>query len=262
MWKKILIAVLVLYGVFAISSHINDKVTRKYFMPLIKFKDLVVDDNLSEREEKYGFKSKIWLHHVDNAEKLAKHFNEYEGFEMDVFYNASRKTFVVDHNDENGEITLDDMFSKMPDMSNKFFWIDLKNIDFENKNAVLKEMIAVIGRNIIHKSHLIIESTNPEYLDGFAENGFLTSFYFPSLNRVKREDIRFTLEKATEKYKNSTVDFISGDVRYFNYIDYYFRDVPKMYWNIGREAKNINPFILSRSDTVVVLNEDAKSAKK
>lgn len=262
MLKKIVLAALAVYALWVASSYLNDKVMRKYFMPLIKFKDLVAEDNMSEREEKFGFKSKIWLYHVNSPQKLSKYFNEYEGFEVDVIYDAPSRSFIVGRKNEEANITLDDMFAAQPDMSNKYFWLDIKNIDFNNKSEILRGLIAVTGRNIMHKSHLIIASGNPEYLDEFVNNGFLTAYYFPQLNRVKRGDIRGVLEESTEKYKSSTVDFVSGDVRYFNFMDYYFPEAPKMYWNVGREAKQINPYLVKRPDTFVVLNQEAEEVKR
>lgn len=234
--------------------HMNDKLMRGYFMAPLKFKDLVAEDNMSEREGSFGFKSKIWLYGVNSPEKLAKNFNKYDGFEIDVVYNEKERTFFVGRG--SGKVTLDDMFAVKPDLSGKFFWLDVKNIDFNNQSEILRELIALTGRNIMHKSHLVVVSPNAEYLDDFAASGFLTCFRFPSLYRVKRGDIRKVLEAAVEKYKNSTVDFICGDVRYFNFMDFYFPGAPKMYQNTGREAKNINPYILKRSDTSVVLNQE------
>lgn len=254
MLKKLLLAAAALYGVWAVSVHMNDKLMRGYFMAPLKFKDLVAEDNMSEREGRFGFKSKIWLYGVNSPEKLAKNFNKYDGFEIDVVYNEKERTFFVGRG--SGKVTLDDMFAVKPDLSGKFFWLDVKNIDFNNQSEILRELIALTGRNIMHKSHLAIVSPNAEYLDDFAASGFLTCFRFPSLYRVKRGDIRKVLEAAVEKYKNSTVDFICGDVRYFNFMDFYFPGAPKMYQNTGREAKNINPYILKRSDTSVVLNQE------
>lgn len=258
MCKKILILGLVLLGICLIIAHQNEKITRKYFMPLVKFKDLVAEDNMSGRELEIKFKTKIWLNNVVSPEKLKKYATQYEGFELNALYDAKLKQFVIENNDAENVVTLDDMFAVIPDIGKKFFWIDLKNLDFNNKDASLKELIAVVGRNILHKSNIIVESDNPEYLDTFAENGFLTSFYFPSLYRVKKQDIRQVLEVAVDKYKKSTVDFISGDVRYFNFMDYYFPDAPKMYWNLGRDYKLINTFVLKHSDTKVILNQDNK----
>lgn len=259
MCKKILVIVLILLGGYAFIAHQNDKVNRKYFMPLIKFKDLVTDDNMSGRDLDIKFKSKVWLHHVNNPQKLEKHFHDYEGFEMDVFYDSARKKIIVDRNDVNGDVLLDDMFAKIPDIGKKFFWLDLKNLDFNNKDEFLKELIAVVGRNVLHKSNIIVESENPEYLDDFADNGFLTSFYFPSLYRYKKKDIRKVLETAVDKYKKSTVDFVAGDVRYFNFMDYYFPEAPKMYFNLGRDYKVINSIVLKHSHTKVILNKDGKA---
>lgn len=258
MCKKILVLGLILLSGYAFMAHQNDKVNRKYFMPLIKFKELVVDDNLSGRDLDIKIRSKIWLHHVNNPQRLEKYFNDYDGFEMDVFYNAERKHFVVDHNDVNGNVSLDDMFANLPDISKKFFLLDMKNLDYNNKDDALKELLAVTGRNILHKSQIIVESENPEYLENFAENGFLTSFYFPSLSRVKKQDIRKVLEAATDRYKKSTVDFISGDVRHFNFMDYYFPDAPKIYLNTRRNAKVINSIVLKHSHTKVILNQDTR----
>ena len=50
MLKKLLLAAAALYGVWAVSVHMNDKLMRGYFMAPLKFKDLVAEDNMSERE--------------------------------------------------------------------------------------------------------------------------------------------------------------------------------------------------------------------
>ena len=256
MLKKLLLAAAAAYGVLMIFAHMNDKLMRGYFMAPLKFKDLVAEDNMSEREDSFGFKSKIWLYGVNSPEKLAENFNKYDGFEVDVAYDEKERVFLVGSGSE--KITLDDMFAAKPDLSGKYFWLDVKNIDFNHQAEILKELIALAGRNIMHKSHLVVVSPNAEYLDDFATSGFLTGFRFPSLYRVKRGDMRKVLEKAVEKYKNSTVDFVCGDVRYFNFMDFYFPKAPKMYQNTGREAKNINPYILKRSDTYVVLNQESE----
>ena len=254
MLKKLLPAVVAVYVLWLTSVHMNDKLMRGYFMAPLKFKELVAEDNMSEREEDFGFKSKIWLYGTNSPEKLSEYFNAYEGFEVDVVYDEKEHRFMVGRGEE--KTTLDDMFAAQPDLSGKFFWLDIKNVDFNNKTEILKELIALAGRNIIHKSHLVVVSPNSEYLDEFAASGFLTGFEFPSLLRVKRDGIRKVLETAVEKYRNSTVDFVCGDVRYFNFMDFYFPDAPKMYQNTGREAKNINPYILKRPDTFVVLNQE------
>ena len=179
MLKKLLLAAAALYGVWAVSVHMNDKLMRGYFMAPLKFKDLVAEDNMSEREGRFGFESKIWLYGVNSPEKLAKNFNKYDGFEIDVVYNEKERTFFVGRG--SGKVTLDDMFAVKPDLSGKFFWLDVKNIDFNNQSEILRELIALTGRNIMHKSHLVIVSPNAEYLDDFAASGFLTCFRFPSV---------------------------------------------------------------------------------
>ena len=254
MLKKLLLLALGVYGVWAISVHMNDKLMRGYFMAPVKFKDLVATDNMSEREGDFGFKSKVWLYGLNSPEKLTENFNKYDGFEIDVTYDEKERVFLVGRGRE--RVTLDDMFAAQPDLSGKFFWLDIKNIDFNNRSEILKELVALVGRNIMYKAHLIVVSPNVEYLGDFAESGFLTGFEFPALYRVKRGDLRKVLETATEKYKNSTVDFVCGDVRYFNFMDFYFPGVPKMYRNTGRDAKNISSYILKRADTYVVLNQE------
>lgn len=260
MLKKIFWTIVFFSSLWAVSAHMNDKMMRRYFMTPIKFSDLVVQDNMSERDEKYGISSKIWLYGVNSPQKLAQNFNKYDGFEIDVSYDALLKKFVVGRGEDT--FSLDDIFASQPDLSDKFFWIDLKNLDFNNKTDVLKEFVALSGRNILHKSHLIVVSPNAEYLDEFVANGFLTCFQFPSLYRVKSKDLRKVLELTAQKYKTSTVDFVCGDVRYFNFMDFYFPKALKMYQNTGREAKNINPYILKRTDTVAVLNQEQDIRKE
>lgn len=259
MLKKIFWTIIFFSALWAVSSHMNDKMMRKYFMAPVKFSDLVVKDNMSEREEKYNILSKKWLYGANNPEKLARNIDKYFGFEIDVAFDADKKEFVAGRGE--ATVSLDDILASQPNLSEKFFWLDLKNLDFNNKSDVLTELVALSGRNILHKSHLIVVSPNAEYLGEFAANGFLTCFRFPSLYRVKSKDLRKALEVTTEKYKTSTVDFVCGDVRYFNFMDFYFPNALKMYQNTGREAKNTNPYILKQSNTVAVLNQEQDTKK-
>ena len=56
MLKKLLPAVVAVYVLWLTSVHMNDKLMRGYFMAPLKFKELVAEDNMSEREEDFGFK--------------------------------------------------------------------------------------------------------------------------------------------------------------------------------------------------------------
>lgn len=53
MLKKLLLAAAALYGVWAVSVHMNDKLMRGYFMAPLKFKDLVAEDNMSEARRQF-----------------------------------------------------------------------------------------------------------------------------------------------------------------------------------------------------------------
>ena len=258
MLNKIVILVFITAVAVSAGRYVNNKNIRQYFMPLEKYPELVVRDNLSGRDADLSPASRVWLHQVNTPKRLRAYFDRYGGFELDVFYNAERGTFVVHRNNPNGEVTLDMMFGEMPDVGKKFFWLDFKNLGFDNKDDALKELIAVVGRNIMRKSHIIIESSNPQYLDDFAQTGFLTSYYFPSLYRVKKKDVYATLAAAAEQYKNSSVDFVSGDVRSFNYLDYYFPEAVKLYWNLGKNMEKVVPFLLKQPKTGALLVHDRK----
>ena len=54
MLKKLLLAAAALYGVWAVSVHMNDKLMRGYFMAPLKFKDLVAEDNLALWRQQSG----------------------------------------------------------------------------------------------------------------------------------------------------------------------------------------------------------------
>ena len=240
MLKKLLLAAAALYGVWAVSVHMNDKLMRGYFMAPLKFKDLVAEDNMSEREGSFGFKSKIWLYGVNSPEKLAENFNKYDGFEIDVVYNEKERTFFVGRG--SGKVTLDDMFAVKPDLSGKFFWLDVKNIDFNNQSEILRELIALTGRNIMHKSHLVVVSPNAEYLDDFAASGFLTCFRFPSLYRVKRGDIRKVLEAAVEIQRSTLFAATCAILTLWTFI---FREPRKCIRIRAGKRKTLIPIFLS-----------------
>ena len=114
--------------------------------------DITVDSSF------YSSDDKLWAHRVLNpsdAKSLSKEFN---GVEIDVFFNSKLSCFEVKHHGQFSELTLSEYYSLTKTINLKY-WIDFKNLSKKNANKSI-ELLNSIFIDENSKNDVIIESKN------------------------------------------------------------------------------------------------------
>ena len=169
----------------------------------------------------YDNSDKLWVHRALDFNQVNEKYNNFNGVEVDVFFETSKGTFDVRHH---GKYKGNTLFEYLENINNKemFFWIDLKNLDRNNVKNVLNRL-NVISENTIGKNQLIIESMNIELLDELQNEGYFISYWLPPFNffrspfevfKVKRNLIKFSPNAISCSHHN--VDFYSRKFPIYN----------------------------------------------
>ena len=166
----------------------------------------------------YNSDDKLWAHRVLNpsdAKSLSKEFN---GVEIDVFFNSKSNCFDVKHHGDFSEITLAEYYNltKKTDLK---YWIDFKNLNKKNSNKSV-ELLNSIFINENSKNDVIIESKNIVQLSKFKDKGFFICYWVESFHFIKSFYSVFEVKKNIEIF---SPDVISMP---YSSVDFYVRKFP------------------------------------
>ena len=162
----------------------------------------------------YNLKDKLWAHRVLDINRVNDLASEFNGFEVDVFYNQKFNQFEVKHHGNYSELSLDNYFNAYKDLSLKF-WIDFKNLNENNIDSSFL-LLNTLSKKYDLKKDIIIESTKIELLSKFKEEGFYISYWVPNyhflksivnINRIKKNIIHYEPSVISMNY--SSVAFYS-----------------------------------------------------
>jgi hypothetical protein len=182
-----------------------------YLVPIYKGNSKVI----------YNHSQKLWAHRVLDFNEVNEKFNNFNGVEVDVFFENYKGTFDVRHHGKYKGNTLLEYFNNI-NHNEVFFWIDLKNLDKSNVKNVLNRL-NVITENSVKKKQIIIESKNIELLDKLQDEGYFISYWLPSFNvfrspyevfKVKANLIKFSPNAISCSHHN--VDFYSRKFPSYN----------------------------------------------
>lgn len=182
-----------------------------YYLPIYNGNSDILYDN----------SDKLWAHRVLDFNEVNGKYNNFNGVEVDVFFESSKGIFDIRHH---GKYMGKTLLEYLENINNKeiFLWVDLKNIDRNNVNDVLNRLNLIL-ENTISKNQLIIESKNIELLDKLQNEGYFISYWVPSFNFfrspfeliiVKRNLIRFSPNAISCSHHN--VDFYSRKFPNYN----------------------------------------------
>ncbi len=205
----------------------------------------------------------LWLHMANSSQRLTAYWDEWIGFEIDVFWNEKEKTFRVSHDTMDGEETLEELWENRPDISSKHFWLDFKNMTpVEAQNAV-DELNRLTSLHSIPKTHIIVEGKDGMTLTKFTQSGYLTSLYLSCYRWTNPTDKKFNMQRDFAVLASSHIHFVSADARFFQDVMTFFTDYPKLFWNLSGQPDRLNEVMRKHSDEIyVILNEDKKYLHK
>jgi len=176
---------------------------------------------------------KIWIHRVNSIEKLhevkSKKFNR---FELDIVFIEKTVSFDVNHPPVKSiNLSLDNYLSSISPSKENKFWLDFKNLSETNKHKSLSKLKSICTKNKLKKSQLIIESTKPEHLTLFIENGFTTSYYLPwQLYKKSKKEISKEIKGIKKTVQKNITHYISFDMKDYHIVYKNFPDKKIITW--------------------------------
>lgn len=187
--------------------------------------------------------SKIWLHRANDIAKAQYYQDKFSGLEVDVHFADGR--FIIKHDaDEKSQTTLDDWFSAIEKRSELGFWIDFKNLNYDNMEASVKEM-AKLREYYNLKGMVIVESSKAGCLHAFDELGFRTSYYIPCDNpdKISKEKLQWLTNNIRSNIEKCNLQTISGYYYQYEFMKDSFPEIRKLIWYEQYDTAVRNKFI-------------------
>lgn len=178
---------------------------------------------------------KIWLHRVNSVERATHFLHEYNGFEIDIYYNPDQNNFNVDHDNQDFHTTLQDMLTVFRDREKIGLWLDFKNLSEHNKTASCARLTQLLETFDIDKSRVIVESPNINALTFFVSKGFVTSYYFVP----PKENTPENLSKIQKFFYDSGISCISTDLVHYDILNRFFPNVPWLFWDLKSYSRKV-----------------------
>ena len=169
----------------------------------------------------YDIENHIYVHRTNSPSRAKVYRKYYSSFEFDAIWDTKQSAIDIYHWPERTSISFH--FSDLLDIigSDKYYWMDLKNLNNENyiEIAMYIENLISTGTKL-DKDHLIIESKNPETLSLLAKNNFYTSYYLPdAIFKGSCYDLESITNAIIDNIKSYPTRYISFPYEQQEYID-------------------------------------------
>ena len=167
--------------------------------------------------EYLGYYDKIWAHRVNSPEKLESALKYFKGVELDLVYNEQENVLDVTHPPVPSiGLSFEKYLSYIDVVEKPYLWLDIKNLNSENKDAILKKLMKLFSEKKYPLDKVLVETRYPEALLDFSELGFKTSYYLPfGLSEMSSDNRNIQLQKITNILDEQPDLAISS-----NYTDY------------------------------------------
>ena len=129
---------------------------------------------------------KLWAHRaltVNEANRLLKIF---PGVELDIVFEDGVYDVRHDTEDPTTGLSLDGYLNGIENVSDHYYWLDLKLLDEDNALACLERMEHVLEKYDLY-DRAIVEAQNPDALDVFSRAGIFTSHWVSYIDAVDYE---------------------------------------------------------------------------
>ncbi len=198
---------------------------------------------------KVCFSSKTWAHRVNSIEKYQEAKTIFSGIETDVFFDSLNNYFDVNHPPAKSiNLKLYDFLSSNKNNSEFGFWLDFKNLDSINYKASLTKLKQLTNILKLEPHSIIIESTNPQYLDVFTKKGFKTSYYLPSnVLDVEAHEITKLILHTNKLLNSESIQFISASSNHYDFMRTHFPNTKKLTWILNEPPEIRSLYTLKRS---------------
>ena len=197
------------------------------------------------------FPSKVWGHRANSIEKFRESSQLFRGVELDVVFYPGKDCFDVNHPpDISNNLTLLNYFKSGNVQRDFGVWLDFKNLNEKNMIQSLRRLDSICKMLKIEKNTIIVESTKPEFLGIFSENGFRTSFYIKSeIPSMLDIDYQLELKRLRSIIKEHPTTYLSSDSNIYGVIKEEFPTKKKLVW-FDRGPRNRLQFFVQKFMTL------------
>lgn len=175
------------------------------------------------------FYSKVWAHRVDSYERFTFLSKSFSGFEVDLVYDSEKDILDVGHPPAASIGLSFERYLKDQAGRDKYFWLDVKNLDSTNAVKILTLLEKLDGLYQI-KNRIIIESGYIAGLAKIAAAGYFTSFYYDT--NLYEAFLKTAPRKLTDSVF-STIDAVSMDVLSYDTLLKRFPAKPRLTWALS-----------------------------
>ncbi len=206
-------------------------------------------------EEFPTFTSKIWVHRVNSIERLKEVQDKFKGIELDIVFENGE--FDVRHPPATSiQLSLDKYFSKVKNVQQHYFWLDLKNLNEQNLNKVINRLNKLTDKYGI-KKNLIVESTAYQLLPKLNQNNFLTSYYLPNYSALDETTLNSELILTNHNIGKYRQKALSQSIDNYVLMNENFEMFDKLIWALNldwndNETHQRIESLLKRDSTIKV----------
>lgn len=178
------------------------------------------------------FKSKVWPHKVNSIRRLERAKKKFPGVELDVVFEKDKHNFDVNHPpDISTGLSLSTYFGTNTGTCTLNYWLDLKNLDYDNDSLALAVLDSLSTLYQIPKNNIIVESGSPQYMKGFLNKGFRTSYYLPAgMSEANEKDLDTMITRIKENIASYSPTYISFEYKNYRLMKEKFPAVKKITW--------------------------------
>ena len=210
-----------------------------------------------------GHYDKIWAHRVNSVEKLKSAVHYFKGVELDLEYDSRKNLLDVNHPpSESIGLNFEDYISNLKVDETPYMWLDIKNLNLNNCELIFKKLVTIFEAKNYPLEKVLIESTHPESLKNFSDNGFMTSYYLPSNLNLKTEiELKSEISKIKKFIDKEPQHGISTDYHDYKILKQYFPKHKKNIWilvsSFSTEFSTISDILNDSTVAVVLVNYKA-----
>jgi len=173
----------------------------------------------------------IWVHRVNDIERLHEVKDEFSGFEIDIVYNQQEDYFDVNHPPVKSiGLSLKELVYSLEKPNNYNYWLDLKNLNKQNSQSIVKRLIALSNLLGI-KQNIIVESTCLSCLEELSKEGFYTAKYLPFYHQMAETKINLLISNLSDSL--IPVSAVSQERDALSILNSKFNNCDKLVWDLS-----------------------------
>jgi hypothetical protein len=178
-------------------------------------------------------KDKNWKKGINTMERLNDLAENATGFECDVYFDTTARSFDVHHDpDKSIGYSLDSLLQLYQQKNlQASIWLDVKNLDASNAGSVLRSLTDLRNKYKLHNK-ILIESGRANLLSSFSDSGFFTAYYVPFFNPYQTKDkaTKFWADSIASEISQAKVNALSGYYFQCSFLSHYFPNYPVLTW--------------------------------